>query len=456
VIHAASAHEGASSYQKWSGFVLLIFVIAVQLNWPDQSILVLLMAPVFLAFIIVQVGAALEPETPALGMDCALQDWPFYSVLVPLYREAAVVPQLVLAMVALDYPPDRLEILLLVEADDPDTLHALANETLGSVFRVIIVPPGIPRTKPRALNCGLDVARGELITVYDAEDIPEPAQLKHAAAMFAALPADFVCLQARLVIDNGADSWLARMASIEYAALFDAIKCGLAADELPVPLGGTSNHLRRTALDMLDGWDAWNVTEDADLGFRIARAGWRVADLPSSTYEEAPVTLKAWLGQRRRWFKGWMQTLIVHARNPRASMRAGGFSNWLITMVQLVGVVGGGLLFPVFVAHFVWVAWSGWLFQRDSWAALMANSVAIATIGAGFIAMIVPSVIGMSRRRMLHLLPWLMTMPFYVVLISLSAWMAVIDLLLRPFYWEKTEHGFAKRLQFKARALRRK
>jgi glycosyltransferase XagB len=440
-----SARDGASALQTWGGLALLTAIIAVQVSWPDQSILVLLMAPVFLAFIVMQVGAALEESAHGVTPIPELPEWPFYSVLVPLYREARVVPQLMQAMAAMEYPADRLEILLLVESDDHATLQALAQERAAPHFRLALVPPGLPRTKPRALNYGLTRAQGELITVYDAEDIPEPDQLKRAAGLFHQLPPEFVCLQARLVIDNGADSWFARMASIEYAALFDAIKCGLAADDLPVPLGGTSNHFRRSALDALGGWDAWNVTEDADLGYRIARAGWRVGDLASATFEEAPVTFRAWLGQRRRWFKGWMQTLVTHGRNPRSAIRAGGPWNWLMTMVQLMGVVGGGLLFPILIAHFIWLAWSGWLFQRDSFVTMMANSVAIATIGAGAFAMLVPTAIGLKRRGALHLLPWALTLPAYLLLISLACWMALVDLMLRPFHWEKTEHGIGKR-----------
>ncbi len=439
-----SARDGASPLQLWSGLALVGLVAGVQMIWPGQSIIILLMAPIFLAFIVMQVGAALEPavDAPIMG---ELPEWPFYSVLVPLYREAAVVPQLMRAMASLDYPASRLEILLLVESDDAETLQALAKERAASHFKLALVPPGSPRTKPRALNHGLTRAQGELVTVYDAEDLPETDQLKRAALLFNHLPEEFVCLQARLVIDNGRDSWFARMAAMEYAALFDAVKCGLAADDLPIALGGTSNHLKRGALDALGGWDAWNVTEDADLGYRISRAGWRVGDLASATYEEAPITFRAWLGQRRRWFKGWMQTLIAHGRDSREAIRAGGLWNWSMTMVQLVGVVGGGLLYPILIAHFAWHAWSGWLFQRDSWAMLMANSVAIATIGAGALAMLVPTIIGLKRRGALHLLPWALTLPAYLVLISLACWLALADLLRRPFHWEKTQHGQGKR-----------
>ncbi|NDA47777.1 MAG: glycosyltransferase, partial [Alphaproteobacteria bacterium] len=241
---------------------------------------------------------------------------PIYTILVPLYREASVVDALISALDRLDYPAARLDIKLIVEEDDLETWRALTKRELPAKYQIIRAPEGQPRTKPRALNIALPLARGSLLTVYDAEDRPDPWQLRHAAALFASLPRRVACVQACLVIDNGADSWLARLFAIEYAALFDVFLPGLARLGLPLPLGGTSNHFRIDALRAVAGWDAWNVTEDIDLGLRMARAGYRMVHLPSATDEEAPATVSAWLRQRRRWLKGWIQTVITHLRDP--------------------------------------------------------------------------------------------------------------------------------------------
>ncbi len=200
-------------------------------------------------------------------------------------------------MTALDYPAAKLDIKLVIEADDEEIREAFSGITLPGSFQVIVAPPGAPRTKPRALNVALPFARGEYVAVYDAEDVPHPNQIRLAVETFARVPLDVACLQARLVIDNTEDSWITRLFTIEYATLFDVINPGLTRLDMPVPLGGTSNHFRKSVLQRLGGWDAWSVTEDAELGIRLAVAGYRVADLPSATLEEAPATLKAWMSR---------------------------------------------------------------------------------------------------------------------------------------------------------------
>lgn len=240
------------------------------------------------------------------------EDLPIYTVIVALHREAAVARKLAGALDALDYPRAKLDIKLAVEEDDAETLDALEALDLPPRYQIVVAPDGKPRTKPRALNVALAQARGELVTVYDAEDEPEPDQLRKAAAAFAAAPTHVGCLQGRLAIDNFRDGWIPTLFAIEYAALFEVLNPGLSALEAPVALGGTSNHFRIAALRDVGGWDAWNVTEDIDLGFRLARHGYCVGALDSSTYEEAPAQMRAWINQRRRWFKGWMQSCKQH------------------------------------------------------------------------------------------------------------------------------------------------
>lgn len=233
---------------------------------------------------------------------------PMYSVLVPLYREANVLPGLVDALGALDYPADKLDVILILEGDDVETRRAAELIALPACIRVVLVPPGEPRTKPRALNYALHLAAGELVAVFDAEDIPEPDQLRRAAAMFREAPPTLACVQGRLNIDNAYAGWLEQQFTIEYTALFDAILPTLHNLDVPIPLGGTSNHFPAALLRAIGGWDPHNVTEDADLGIRLARAGLETRILASTTWEEAPARLGSWYRQRTRWLKGWMQT----------------------------------------------------------------------------------------------------------------------------------------------------
>ena len=260
---------------------------------------------------------------PSCAEDAFAPDgnWPTYAVLVPLHDEADVVPGLLQALSRLQYPHARLAIRLVVEEDDPATRAALANQVLPAHMRVLVVPRGTPQTKPRALAVALDQTPGDFVVVFDAEDLPEPDQLRRAVALFGRVGDDVVCLQARLNTFNPNESWLARQFSVEYSALFDVMLPMLQRLGLPLPLGGTSNHFRRAGLERALGWDPHNVTEDADLGIRLARMGMRVGVLSSTTWEEAPHTFAVWLGQRTRWLKGWMQTYAVHMRRPLTLLR---------------------------------------------------------------------------------------------------------------------------------------
>jgi glycosyltransferase XagB len=252
-----------------------------------------------------------------LGAASAWQRWrtarlrpnelPVYTIIVALYDEAAAAPGLVAALRRLDYPPEKLDIKLALEPDDVRTRVALDLLGLGPPFEIVLAPEVGPRTKPKALNAALALARGTFTAVFDAEDRPAPDQLHRALDAFLAERETMACVQARLTIDNTDDGWLARLFTAEYAGLFDVLLPGLARRRLPLPLGGSSNHFRTAALRAVGGWDAYNVTEDADLGMRLARYGYGVAVIGSTTYEEAPARIAPWLRQRTRWFKGWMR-----------------------------------------------------------------------------------------------------------------------------------------------------
>jgi cellulose synthase/poly-beta-1,6-N-acetylglucosamine synthase-like glycosyltransferase len=304
----ASAATSATLTQRIAGAAVLSWVgLAVIEDAPARWGLAVALGLLVLSVSLLRIAATIascmpDEDDPPLPE----ADLPAYSLLVPLYREAEVVPQLLAALARLDYPADRLQVLLLVEAEDQATLGALRSCKLPCGWSTVVVPPGAPLTKPRALTFALPLAVGTLLTVYDAEDLPEVDQLRRAAARFAARP-DLVCLQARLAIDNPEAGWLAALFAVEYAVLFDVVNPGLARLGLPLLLGGTSNHFRTADLRRVDGWDPWNVTEDADLGLRLARHGMKVGVIASTTQEEAPARLQAWLRQRRRWMKGWMR-----------------------------------------------------------------------------------------------------------------------------------------------------
>lgn len=372
------------------------------------------------------------------------RDLPVYSILVPLYREAAVVPHLVAALQALDYPPEKLDIKLVVEVDDTQTRAAIAQAALPPHMEEIAVPAIGPRTKPKALDLALAFTRGSHICIFDAEDHPEPDQLRRALEAFRSGP-KVGCVQARLRADNGAESWISGQFAAEYAAQFDVLLPVLSALDLPILLGGTSNHFRRDVLERVGAWDPFNVTEDADLGIRLARAGWRTRIIASSTFEEAPISWRAWMAQRTRWMKGWMQTLLVHGRTPRALLRELGLRSTLALALLTIGPFASALTHPLFLGLLAYDLSQGIIgLPHDTALAVAASALSYTTLLAGTLGAALAVGVGMRRRR--QKLDWRIigTIPAYWLLVTFATCNALMDLVRRPFYWAKTEHGLSR------------
>lgn len=371
---------------------------------------------------------------------------PYYAVLVPLFRESAVLPDLLEALARIDYPAAKLDCILVLEASDTATIATARAAVLPPFIRIVIVPDCLPRTKPKALNYALQLARGDLVAVFDAEDIPAPQQLRLAAHAFATGDPRLECVQASLLIHNARASWLNRQFALEYAALFEGLLPALARFRLPMPLGGTSNHFRRTFLETSGGWDPHNVTEDADLGIRIARAGGVIATIPSATWEEAPTRLKPWIGQRTRWLKGWMQTYLVHMRQPLRTLRELGLPGFLAFQALIGGVLLSSLLHPLIYV------WLGWELSQGAFLVLPGDGLERAFVAlagfnliAGCGSAMLLAAIAAHRVAATALIPWVVTMPLYWLLVSWAAWRAVFELAVAPYHWEKTEHAARRR-----------
>jgi cellulose synthase/poly-beta-1,6-N-acetylglucosamine synthase-like glycosyltransferase len=381
-------------------------------------------------------------SAPARVPDAEL---PIYTVLVPLFKEANVVGELIENLRRLDYPQEKLEILLLMEEEDTETIEAAKAADPPDTVRFVLIPTGAPQTKPRACNVGLFFARGDYLAIYDAEDRPDPYQLRDAVAAFRAGEESLVCLQARLNYFNANQNLLTRMFTLEYSYWFDCMLPGLDRLGLPIPLGGTSNHFDTARLRELGGWDAFNVTEDADLGVRASIHGYTVGVIDSTTYEEACSKLRPWIRQRTRWIKGYMQTAIVHSRRPRSLLREGGLRGvfgflfliagtpvtflavpimWLLSLLWFLGLPGGTEIAHFFPHPFATICLVGFI--------------------AGNVLMIALNLLAVVRRRIYGLALWALVAPFYWLLHSWAAWRALVQLVHKPFYWEKTPHGLMR------------
>lgn len=373
------------------------------------------------------------PVAPRLLSDAEL---PVYTVLVPLRDEAQMVGQLARAMRALDYPPEKLDVRFVVESRSPATITAVQHELYDPRFELLVVPDALPRTKPKAMNYAMPLVGGQFVVVYDAEDIPDPGQLRLAASTFAAHP-ELECLQAELVIDNARESLLAAQFAGEYAGQFGLMLPLLARLGLPMPLGGTSNHFRTETLRQLGGWDSFNVTEDADLGVRLARSGLGTATIASQTGEEAPLTADAWLKQRTRWMKGWMQTLIVHNSDPRGLLRDLGWRGFLGFQIYVGSMVLSAPLHSMFLLSLLWTAIAGYRAPSfDAWDGLAGFIFVVGYAGPAMLVFM-----GLKRLGRYDLMLQQLALPIYWMLHSVAVALALVELVRQPHFWAKTAHG---------------
>jgi len=367
-------------------------------------------------------------------------DLPQYTVLVPAYNEPEVVAELIGAMAALEYPRAKLQVLLLLEADDQVTIDAAQRCAESDEITILLVPPAEPRTKPKACNYGLQFATGEIVTIYDAEDLPESLQLRRVVAAFGRLPDDTACVQAKLAFHNGSQNILTGWFTADYGLWFGYLLPGLMRSGSPIPLGGTSNHLLHSVLDTIGAWDPHNVTEDADLGLRIAASGYHTAVVDSTTLEEANSDPVNWVRQRSRWYKGYLQTWLVQMRKPVELLRTLGFRNFLRFNLVLAGTPVIAVLNLLF--WLITVLW--FLGQPTQIEAVFPWYIyfpALAALILGNAATVYMSLIAIWEDDRPDLLWPALTVPTYWVMMSVAAAKGTYQLIRNPSYWEKTFHG---------------
>ncbi|HSX09996.1 MAG TPA: glycosyltransferase [Candidatus Saccharimonadales bacterium] len=372
------------------------------------------------------------------------KDLPIYSILCPLYKEAHVVPQFLEGIANLDWPKEKLDVMFLLEEDDVETIRAFEAMTLPYYARTVIVPHSQPKTKPKACNYGLSYAKGKYLVIFDAEDIPDPLQLKKAYIAFQKAPDNVKCLQAKLSYYNSRQNLLTRLFTAEYALWFDITLPGLQSLNSALPLGGTSNHFETSILQKLYGWDPFNVTEDADLGVRLFQKGYRTAIIDSTTYEEATSVSKNWLRQRSRWIKGYMQTYLVHTRNIGMFIKEKGLWHTFIFQMTVGGKIAFSLLNPLmwtitilyFAAYSVFGPVMKAIYQPPY------SYLAVISWIFGNFLFLYSYMVAVAKRKQWDLIKYIFFIPVYWLMMSTSAVIALYELILKPHYWQKTVHGF--------------
>lgn len=450
-----SAAVAVVGWQRAVLWVLLIATVGFVIWRPLQTAVVLI-ALSTLAYVLTMIDRVLIFRQGLAYRAVVISDeearaipdsrLPRYTILVPAYDEPEVVGDLLAAMTRLEYPAEKMQVLLLLEADDEVTISAAREYEDSETITIILVPPADPRTKPKACNYGLEFATGDIITIYDAEDVPEPLQLRRTVAAFAKLPPEVVCVQSKLAYHNSHQNLLTGWFTAEYNLWFGYLLPGMMRSASPIPLGGTSNHLRRDVLDEIGAWDPFNVTEDADLGLRIHALGYRTAVLDSTTLEEANSDPINWIRQRSRWYKGYLQTWLVHIRRPVAMWRSVGPRSFVRLTLILAGTPIIAVLNLVF--WFITILWFlgqpavvGAVFP---WFVYFPALIAL-IIGNG--ATLYMNLLALREDDRADLIVPAITVPGFFAMMSIAAAKGVYQLIRNPSYWEKTFHGLAQRPQ---------
>ncbi|MES2809516.1 MAG: glycosyltransferase family 2 protein [Bacteroidota bacterium] len=429
-----------------------LVVIGLMVSFVNTSIFInVLLSSFFLISIIFKLFLALVGSRFELHQAVTREEvrqvvddeLPIYTIQLPVYKEDKLIKKLIWNLQSLDYPREKLDIKLLIEEDDDKTLNAVRNLDFPAVFEVIVVPFHMPKTKPKACNYGLHFSRGQYLTIYDAEDVPDTDQLKKIVTLFAKLPSNYVVIQCALNYFNRGENFLTRMFTLEYSYWFDYMLPGLDTFDIPIPLGGTSNHFKFEFLIELGGWDPFNVTEDADLGVRAYAKGYKVAIINSTTYEEANNEMFNWVRQRSRWIKGYMQSHLVHMRNPVKLWKKIGWKgflgfNFFIGATPITFLVYP-LLLGIFLCYLMFDLTSIRSFFPD-WVLFMS----IINLMVGNILMIYVNMMAVFKRRYYELILFAIANPIYWLLHSWAAYKGLYQLIVKPFYWEKTNHGLSK------------
>ena len=445
----SSAHVVTTLAQRTVLMTAAVVTVLCGVLWPGPTAIAVvgLCSALYLGVALYRVRLTVHAlgtrlETDVTDEELAALDertLPVYTVLVPLYREAGLVERLVRDLEALDYPRTRLDVKLLCEEDDVETVEAIRALSLPPHFHLVVVPDSLPKTKPKACNYGLQLASGAYCVIYDAEDRPDPDQLKKAVVAFRATTDDVVCIQAKLNHYNQGQNLLTSWFAGEYSMQFELVLPAMGDTDAPIPLGGTSNHFVTATLRDLGAWDPYNVTEDADLGVRLHREGFRTAMIDSTTLEEANSAVGNWVRQRSRWNKGYLQTWLVHMRHPLRLARQTGLRGFLAFNLTM-GATAVLLLNPVF-----WTLTA--LYALTHWSAIEqvfpspVYYVASLMLLVGNFAFVYLNVAGALQRGEFGLVRTALVSPLYWALMSYAAWKGFLQLFTNPFYWEKTEHG---------------
>jgi cellulose synthase/poly-beta-1,6-N-acetylglucosamine synthase-like glycosyltransferase len=430
-----------------SGVILGLYFFKAVFNVPPFMVVSGIVAFYYFAIMVFKLYVVFRSlEVPFLNVSQKKleslrdEDLPIYTILIPLRQEAEVIGQIIDAMTAIDYPPEKLDVIITLEEYDFETIDAIKRANPPAHFKTLILPNVSPKTKPKALNVAFLKTKGEFIVIYDAEIVPDPMQLKKAVIAFREHP-ELGSLQTRLDHYNANQNIITRLFNSEFSFYYDLFLPGLQKLGFPIPLSGHSTHFRREVIEKIGAWDPYNVAEDCDIGIRMYRAGARAAVLDSGSQEEATSSLGSWIRQRTRWMKGFIQTSIVHLRHPfHFKKEVGGWKNFFAFMLIVPGTVVVN-----FFNLFYWLMLGAWLaFHPPFIQAFFPGPilfVSIVSFISGNLIFTYLNLVGTYKRNRPSLVKYIVLSPAYWILLAIATVRAVFQIIVNPFKWEKTTHG---------------
>lgn len=372
------------------------------------------------------------------------EDLPIYTIILPVRdEEYSILKNLLDSINNLDYPKDKFDIKFVVDEEDIKTIEAGKELLKKFNFDLIIVPDYRIKSKPLSCNYALKFIKGEYITIYDAEDRPEKYQLKKAIQKFKELGNDYVCLQASLHFYNKYKNFLTYCFSIEYSMWFDFTIRSIDKFGSFFPLGGTSNHFKAKKLLELGKWDGFNVTEDAELGVRIARAGYKVSYLNSITEEECPITIHAWIKQRTRWIKGFMQTFCEYMFFKKPICIKSTINFKPIRKLKFFDIITFNLF--IMMSFFFFITMMVIFLNLDIATNIKDFKLLIIMSYINIFSFLIMTymsfIIIIVKNKIKFNVFYLILFPFYWILHYIAGVRACYYLIVKPFYWAKTKHG---------------
>jgi cellulose synthase/poly-beta-1,6-N-acetylglucosamine synthase-like glycosyltransferase len=451
LIHSSKRHIYKEPIENLAILTTIIFIFLILLSFfTDVSIYIYIssfIAITYFVFIIFKVIVVLNSRTTDFidisNKDLSLineKDLPYYSVIIPLYKESEVVSQIKKAMTAIDYPKDKVEYIITLEEYDDETIAAIDRANFPSNFRKLILPNVKPKTKPKALNVALRELKGKFLVIYDAEIIPDKDQLKKAYLAFLKNPG-IACFQTRLDHYNADQNIITGLFNSEFSFYYDLFLPGLQKFDFPIPLSGHSTHFRISAIKNIGGWDPYNVAEDCDIGIRLRRNGYRTGMLNSMSKEEATSDITSWIKQRTRWMKGFIQTSIVNLREPiKTKNELGGWKNFIGFLITVPGtVIVNAFNFIYWVLLLIWFITSSPLIKESFPEPILIISFTSFILGNLIFTYL--NLIGSYSRDRFSIVKYTLLSPIYWIVLSLATIRAMYQIILNPYSWEKTTHG---------------